>query len=172
MSRGDQPLPPKVEAQLRRIAEIWHGCIAQYGGPFLFGSSPCAADAFYGAPNALLTSAVALATSPPPAACPCPHPTSTQHPVLHTTPLPLLAAAVVAPVAARLFSYDVPLPADLPLAAAYVATILSHPAVQRWYAESATSTPIGHYDAASTAVGPARAVGVGRYDAAVAAKEV
>lgn len=48
LERGAQPLAPKVEAQLRRIAEIWNGCIERYGGPYLFGAAPCAADAFYG----------------------------------------------------------------------------------------------------------------------------
>jgi len=40
---GDDAARRDVE----RVAEIWSGCLAEYGGPFLFGTAFCAADAFY-----------------------------------------------------------------------------------------------------------------------------
>ena len=36
-----------ARADIERIAAIWRECLAQYGGPFLFGKNPCAADAMY-----------------------------------------------------------------------------------------------------------------------------
>ena len=36
----------RAEADIERITEIWRECLAQYGGPFLFGKR-CAADAMY-----------------------------------------------------------------------------------------------------------------------------
>jgi glutathione S-transferase len=36
-----------ARADIERIAAIWRECIAQYGGPYLFGKKPCAADAMY-----------------------------------------------------------------------------------------------------------------------------
>lgn len=42
-----EPLPTRVGADVARIAEIWRACLADSGGPFLFGSSFCLADAMY-----------------------------------------------------------------------------------------------------------------------------
>jgi len=36
-----------ARADIERIATIWRECLAQYGGPYLFGKKPCAADAMY-----------------------------------------------------------------------------------------------------------------------------
>jgi glutathione S-transferase len=36
-----------ARADIDRIAAIWRECLAQYGGPYLFGKKPCAADAMY-----------------------------------------------------------------------------------------------------------------------------
>jgi glutathione S-transferase len=36
-----------AQADVDRIATIWHECLAQSGGPFLFGAKPCAADAMF-----------------------------------------------------------------------------------------------------------------------------
>lgn len=91
-------------------------------------------------------------------ACTCP-------PLTRLTPRPPGAA----PVATRLVTYDVPLPVDLPHATAYVATILRHSAVRRWYADAASSHTIEHYDEAARAYGAPRAPGVGVYDASLTA---
>jgi glutathione S-transferase len=50
-----------ARADIERIATIWQECLDKYGGPYLFGSQPCAADAMY-APvcTRLLTYDVAL----------------------------------------------------------------------------------------------------------------
>lgn len=37
----------RAEADVQRIVQIWSECLAQYGGPFLFGAKPCMADAMY-----------------------------------------------------------------------------------------------------------------------------
>ncbi len=37
----------RAEGDIERITNIWRECIAQYGGPFLFGAQPCMADAMY-----------------------------------------------------------------------------------------------------------------------------
>ncbi|MFM9899439.1 MAG: glutathione S-transferase [Polaromonas sp.] len=37
----------RAEADVQRIVQIWGECLAQYGGPFLFGAKPCMADAMY-----------------------------------------------------------------------------------------------------------------------------
>ena len=37
----------RAEADVQRIVQIWDDCLAQYGGPFLFGAKPCMADAMY-----------------------------------------------------------------------------------------------------------------------------
>ena len=37
----------RAEADVLRIVQIWTECLAQYGGPFLFGAKPCMADAMY-----------------------------------------------------------------------------------------------------------------------------
>lgn len=37
----------RAQADIDRIEEIWNGCLATYGGPYLFGASPCMADAMY-----------------------------------------------------------------------------------------------------------------------------
>ncbi len=37
----------RAQADIDRIVEIWALCFKTYGGPFLFGEKPCAADAMY-----------------------------------------------------------------------------------------------------------------------------
>ena len=37
----------RAQADIDRITEIWALCFKTYGGPFLFGEKPCAADAMY-----------------------------------------------------------------------------------------------------------------------------
>ena len=37
----------RAQADIDRIVEIWALCFKTYGGPFLFGEKPCAADAIY-----------------------------------------------------------------------------------------------------------------------------
>jgi len=37
----------RAQGDIDRIMEIWNECLAAYGGPFLFGNSPCIADAMY-----------------------------------------------------------------------------------------------------------------------------
>jgi glutathione S-transferase len=37
----------RAEGDIERITAIWRECLAQYGGPFLFGEHPCMADAMY-----------------------------------------------------------------------------------------------------------------------------
>lgn len=37
----------RAQADIDRIVQIWKECLAQYGGPFLFGAQPCMADAMY-----------------------------------------------------------------------------------------------------------------------------
>lgn len=37
----------RAQADVDRILAIWQDCLARYGGPFLFGRSPCLADAMY-----------------------------------------------------------------------------------------------------------------------------
>jgi glutathione S-transferase len=36
-----------AQADIDRIIDIWHECLARSGGPFLFGAAPTAADAMY-----------------------------------------------------------------------------------------------------------------------------
>jgi glutathione S-transferase len=36
-----------ARGDIERVTEIWRECLQQYGGPFLFGEKPCAADAMY-----------------------------------------------------------------------------------------------------------------------------
>ncbi len=36
-----------AHADIERIIDIWHECLAAYGGPFLFGAQPTIADAMY-----------------------------------------------------------------------------------------------------------------------------
>ena len=36
-----------AQADIDRIRMIWHDCLTTYGGPYLFGARPCAADAMY-----------------------------------------------------------------------------------------------------------------------------
>ena len=36
-----------ARADIERITTIWRECLQQYGGPYLFGKNPCAADAMY-----------------------------------------------------------------------------------------------------------------------------
>ena len=48
--KGDFPgykVWAKAEGDIERITTIWRECLAQYGGPFLFGAKPCMADAMY-----------------------------------------------------------------------------------------------------------------------------
>ena len=37
----------RAQGDIDRITEIWRECLATYGGPYLFGEKPCAADAMY-----------------------------------------------------------------------------------------------------------------------------
>ncbi|WP_309681208.1 glutathione S-transferase [Polaromonas sp.] len=37
----------RVDADVKRIADIWTDCLTCYGGPFLFGKKPCMADAMF-----------------------------------------------------------------------------------------------------------------------------
>ena len=37
----------RAQADIDRIIEIWALCFKTYGGPYLFGEKPCAADAMY-----------------------------------------------------------------------------------------------------------------------------
>jgi glutathione S-transferase len=36
-----------ARADIERVTAIWRECLEKYGGPFLFGDKPCAADAMY-----------------------------------------------------------------------------------------------------------------------------
>ena len=36
-----------ARADIDRITAIWRECVGAYGGPYLFGQKPCAADAMY-----------------------------------------------------------------------------------------------------------------------------
>ena len=36
-----------AQADIDRVTTIWRDCLGQYGGPYLFGKTPCAADAMY-----------------------------------------------------------------------------------------------------------------------------
>ncbi|MFZ0526123.1 MAG: glutathione S-transferase family protein [Xanthobacteraceae bacterium] len=36
-----------ARGDIERITTIWRECLGQYGGPYLFGKAPCAADAMY-----------------------------------------------------------------------------------------------------------------------------
>jgi glutathione S-transferase len=36
-----------ARGDIERITTIWQECLAKYGGPYLFGKQPCAADAMY-----------------------------------------------------------------------------------------------------------------------------
>ncbi|MFZ1923597.1 MAG: glutathione S-transferase family protein [Xanthobacteraceae bacterium] len=36
-----------ARGDIERITTIWRECLSQYGGPYLFGKKPCAADAMY-----------------------------------------------------------------------------------------------------------------------------
>jgi glutathione S-transferase len=36
-----------AKPDIERILEIWRDCLARYGGPYLFGVTPCMADAMY-----------------------------------------------------------------------------------------------------------------------------
>ena len=65
---------------------------------------------------------------------------------------PCAADAFYAPVVSRFYSYDTALPADLPLAAAYMRTVLAEPAYREWASAAAAERAagvgaIGHYDA-------------------------
>jgi len=42
-----KPLQPQTQADVDRIVSLWEECLRESGGPFLFGSQPCIADAFY-----------------------------------------------------------------------------------------------------------------------------
>lgn len=48
--KGDFPGFPvweRAQADIDRIVEIWHECLARHGGPWLFGTQRCIADAMY-----------------------------------------------------------------------------------------------------------------------------
>ena len=36
-----------AQADIDRVIAIWHECLGKYGGPYLFGETPCLADAMY-----------------------------------------------------------------------------------------------------------------------------
>ena len=36
-----------ARADIERVTAIWRECLEKYGGPYLFGETPCAADAMY-----------------------------------------------------------------------------------------------------------------------------
>jgi glutathione S-transferase len=36
-----------AQADIDRVASIWRDCLLSYGGPYLFGKTPCTADAMY-----------------------------------------------------------------------------------------------------------------------------
>lgn len=36
-----------ARSDIERITTIWRECLTEYGGPYLFGTKPCAADAMY-----------------------------------------------------------------------------------------------------------------------------
>jgi glutathione S-transferase len=36
-----------ARADIERVTAIWTECLGKYGGPYLFGGKPCAADAMY-----------------------------------------------------------------------------------------------------------------------------
>jgi glutathione S-transferase len=36
-----------ARGDIERVTAIWRECLQQYGGPYLFGAKPCAADAMY-----------------------------------------------------------------------------------------------------------------------------
>jgi len=42
-----KPLRPETQKDVDRIVSIFAECLRRSGGPFLFGASPCIADAFY-----------------------------------------------------------------------------------------------------------------------------
>lgn len=37
----------RAQADINRVVAIWKECLADYGGPYLFGAKPCMADAMY-----------------------------------------------------------------------------------------------------------------------------
>jgi glutathione S-transferase len=37
----------RAQTDIDRITDIWQECLAQYGGPYLFGAKPCIADAMF-----------------------------------------------------------------------------------------------------------------------------
>ncbi|QRX84107.1 glutathione S-transferase family protein [Glaciimonas sp. PAMC28666] len=37
----------RAQADIDRIVTIWHECLNTYGGPYLFGATPCIAEAMY-----------------------------------------------------------------------------------------------------------------------------
>lgn len=37
-----------AQPDIARVVTVWTECLQRYGGPFLFGASPCMADAMYG----------------------------------------------------------------------------------------------------------------------------
>lgn len=41
------PIFSGAKPDIERIEAIWQDCIARYGGPFLFGKTPCVADAMF-----------------------------------------------------------------------------------------------------------------------------
>ncbi|BAT60873.1 hypothetical protein GJW-30_1_03423 [Variibacter gotjawalensis] len=48
--KGDYPnfkVWAGAQADIDRIFAIWRECLGKYGGPFLFGTQPCTADAMY-----------------------------------------------------------------------------------------------------------------------------
>jgi len=37
----------RAQSDIDRVVDIWSDCLAEYGGPYLFGAQPCMADAMY-----------------------------------------------------------------------------------------------------------------------------
>ena len=37
----------RAKADIERVTAIWHECLAEHGGPYLFGKRCCMADAMY-----------------------------------------------------------------------------------------------------------------------------
>ena len=61
------PIFSGAKPDIERIEAIWQDCLAQYGGPFLFGRAPTIADAMY-APVTTRFITYAVELSPPSAA--------------------------------------------------------------------------------------------------------
>ncbi len=45
--RAAQPLSADAQRDVQRVNEVWNAHVSEFGGPYLFGKTPCIADAFY-----------------------------------------------------------------------------------------------------------------------------